>query len=168
MTTTAQQQYQNAYAAADGVLRAALAAATGQAQAQQALSDFYATMITNACKWGVDYSEFVVAQAAVLLDMIKFAPAPPLDVVATGIAIGGHSGPDIPIMFSSAADANQLVGAITVTTNTGGEYHGVITLGGSDKAKFTVDNQGNYPCNLKVGPSNVPAGSYAISLTATP
>jgi hypothetical protein len=91
----------------------------------------------------------------------------PPAMISTGIQIAGQ-GPNVGVNFDDAADAGELVGAITVSTNTGAEYVGVITLSGSDAAKFTVDNQGNYPCNLKVGPSNVPAGSYAVSLTATP
>jgi hypothetical protein len=92
----------------------------------------------------------------------------PPAVISTGISIGGQSGPDIPISFSDAATANDLVGAVGVTTNTGGAYIGVITLSGAHANKFALDNGGNYPCNLKVGNADVPAGSYAVSLTATP
>jgi hypothetical protein len=88
-------------------------------------------------------------------------------MVSTAIQIAGNAA-NVPIHFLTTADANSLVGPITVTTNTGGPYAGTITLGGPDAAKFALDNSGTYPCNLLVGATNIAAGSYSISLTATP
>jgi hypothetical protein len=91
----------------------------------------------------------------------------PPAMISTGIQIAGQ-GPNVGVNFDDAADAGELVGAITVSTNTGADYQGVITMSGADAGKFALDNGGNYPCNLKVGNADVPAGSYAVSLTATP
>jgi hypothetical protein len=66
-----------------------------------------------------------------------------------------------------AANAGDLIGAVTVTTNPPGfGTHGPITLGGADAASFALTNGGNLPCNLIVGVSNIFGGSYSITLTA--
>ena len=60
------------------------------------------------------------------------------------------------------------MGAVSVTTNPpGGSYTGVITLGGASAGSFALTNGGVLPCNLVVGPTNIAAGSYAITLSAT-
>lgn len=66
------------------------------------------------------------------------------------------------------ANAGTLVGAVTVTTNPpGGTYAGIVTLGGANAAQFALTNGGVIPCNLVVGGSNIAAGSYQITLSAT-
>jgi hypothetical protein len=72
------------------------------------------------------------------------------------------------VTFATAMDANSFVATITVTAGGGGTYVGVLTLGGTDAANFALSNGGNYPCNLMIGPANIGAGTYAISLTANP
>ena len=65
------------------------------------------------------------------------------------------------------ANAGTVVGAVSVTTNPpGGSYSGTVVLGGTDAASFALTNGGALPCNLTVGPNNLPAGNYAITLTA--
>jgi hypothetical protein len=95
----------------------------------------------------------------------QIAVSPPPGV-SIGIQIAGQA-PNVGVNFPTAADAGDLVGAITVTTNTGA-YVGVITIGGTDAGKFVLSNSGNYPCSLFVGGTAIAAGSYSISLTATP
>jgi hypothetical protein len=64
--------------------------------------------------------------------------------------------------------AGAVVGAVSVTTNPpGGTYSGVITLGGANASSFALTNGGVLPCNLVVGASNLTAGTYAITLSAT-
>ncbi len=66
------------------------------------------------------------------------------------------------------ANAGTVVGAVSATTNpVGGTLTAPIVLGGADGAKFALTNGGMLPCNLVVGPADVPAGSYAITLSAT-
>jgi hypothetical protein len=63
-------------------------------------------------------------------------------------------------------NANTVVGAISVTTADGRAYPGQIILGGADASKFVISNGGLLPCNLVVGPSDIAAGTYNITLTA--
>ena len=64
--------------------------------------------------------------------------------------------------------AGAVVGTVSVTTNPpGGTYSGVITLGGANASSFALTNGGVLPCNLVVGASNLAAGTYAITLSAT-
>ena len=72
------------------------------------------------------------------------------------------------VSFPTAMDANSFVATITVTVATG-TYTGTLVLGGADAAKFALSNGGVYPCNLMVGPANIPAsppGGYQINITA--
>jgi Flp pilus assembly protein TadG len=65
-------------------------------------------------------------------------------------------------------NAGATIGAITVTTNpAGGNYTGAITLGGANASSFALTNGGVLPCNLVVGPANLAAGAYQITLSAT-
>ena len=65
-------------------------------------------------------------------------------------------------------NAGTVVGAVSVTTNPpGGSFTGTIALGGSAAPSFALTNGGNLPCNLIVGPNNLAAGTYAITLSAT-
>jgi hypothetical protein len=91
---------------------------------------------------------------------------------STGILVAGQAGPNIGINFNSATDAGQLVGAIAVTT-AGGAYVGTITIGGTNGSSFSLSATSNvssasYPCNLYVSQSNLPAGTYTITITANP
>jgi hypothetical protein len=89
-------------------------------------------------------------------------------MVSTAIQIGGQAS-NVSIHFPTTVDANSLVGPVTVTSNTGAPYAGVITIASTgDGPKFALDNSGNYPCNLLIGTTSIGAGSYSISLTATP
>lgn len=69
------------------------------------------------------------------------------------------------VTFATPANANSFVATITVTVSSG-TYSGTLTLGGPDAALFALSNGGVYPCNLMVGASNIPAGTYNITLTA--
>jgi hypothetical protein len=70
--------------------------------------------------------------------------------------------------LTTAANAGALVGAVSVVTNPiGGSYSGVITLGGTNAASFTLTNGGALPCNLMVGSTNLTNPSYSITLSAT-
>jgi hypothetical protein len=94
-------------------------------------------------------------------------------LVAQAIQLAGQSGPNVSINFASATDAGSLVGAITVTTNATSTYVGTISIGGTDAAKLSLSSSSNvssaaYPCSLYVAQSNIAAGSYVITLTATP
>jgi hypothetical protein len=83
----------------------------------------------------------------------------------TGILVGGVSTANLAI---GAQNAGALIGAITVTTSPpSGPQNYTITLSGADAADFAVSNGGVQPCNLIVGPSDLAAGSYAITLTAS-
>jgi hypothetical protein len=70
------------------------------------------------------------------------------------------------VTVGNPPNANSVVGAVSVTTNEGLPYTGVITLGGVDAANFVLSNGGRLPCNLVVGPVDVAAGTYNINLTA--
>jgi hypothetical protein len=68
----------------------------------------------------------------------------------------------------SAANAGDVVGAVTVTTNPpGGSPSNPILIGGPDAGKFALTNGGVIPCNLVVGASNLPSGDYQITLSST-
>ena len=71
------------------------------------------------------------------------------------------------VSFVGMMNAGMHVATITVTA-TGGAYTGPVTLGGTNASLFALSNGGIYPCNLLIGAANVPAGSYSISLTASP
>jgi hypothetical protein len=65
------------------------------------------------------------------------------------------------------ADANAIIGVVSVTTNPpGGALSGPLWLSGADAAKFALTNGGVMPCNLTIGPADIPAGSYSIALNA--
>jgi hypothetical protein len=65
-------------------------------------------------------------------------------------------------------NAGLTVGALTVTANPpAGTYLGTLTLGGASGASFAITNAGKLPANLNVGPANLPAGSYAITISCT-
>ena len=72
------------------------------------------------------------------------------------------------VTFPSTADAGSYVATITVTPAGGGTYSGTLVLGGTDAAKFALSNGGVYPCNLMVGPVDIPGGPtvYNVSITA--
>ena len=87
---------------------------------------------------------------------------PPPVITPTAISLSATS------ITLPATNANSFVATITVTA-TGGAYTGPVTIGGTDAAKFALSNSGFYPCNLLVGPSNIPSsGTYNITLTASP
>ena len=91
-----------------------------------------------------------------------------LTVVGTSTAINLST---TSVSFPNAADAGSFVAHVTVTASGGGTYAGVLTLGGTDGSKFALSNGGVYPCDLMVGPVNIPANTtpgYAIQLTANP
>ena len=69
------------------------------------------------------------------------------------------------VTFPSATDANSFVANVSVTVASG-TYSGTLSLSGPDASKFVLSNGGVYPCNLMVGPSNIAAGTYNISITA--
>jgi hypothetical protein len=106
--------------------------------------------------------------------MVNGQPAIADNVIyATAIQLAGQSGPGVSVSFNNATDAGSLVGAITVTTNIPGTYVGTISIGGTDAAKFSLSGSSNissaaYPCSLYVSQSNLAAGTYVITLTATP
>ena len=83
-------------------------------------------------------------------------------VTATAIALSATS-----INTVGTANAGATVGIITVTA-TGGTYTGPVTISGTNASLFALSNSGNYPCNLLIGAANVLAGTYSISLTASP
>jgi hypothetical protein len=94
-------------------------------------------------------------------------------IAATAVLVAGQAGPGITVNFGSSTDAGDLVGAITVTTNVPGTYHGTISIGGTNAADFSLSPSSNvssaaYPCSLYVSQSNLAAGSYSITLTALP
>ncbi len=97
-------------------------------------------------------------------------------IQATAVQVGGQAGPGISINFSTAQDAGLSVGAITVTTNIPGTYVGTVTIGGTDAAKFSLSSTSNVlsgayqlgVSNLFIGQTNVAAGTYAITLNASP
>jgi hypothetical protein len=71
-------------------------------------------------------------------------------------------------VVAGPANAGTVVGAVSVTTNPpGGTYAGTIVLSGTDAAKFALTNNGLLPCDLVIGTADIPAGVYAISLSAT-
>jgi len=79
----------------------------------------------------------------------------------TGIALSSTS-----ISTNGPNNANMVVGAVTVTANpVGGNYLGTLTLGGASGPSFALTNGGKLPSNLVVGPSNLTAGSYAITIS---
>jgi hypothetical protein len=125
-----------------------------------------ATMVTDAVQHGkLQGAAKLALTATMVADTLIFA---------TAVLLGGQSGPDVNVNFSSATDAGSLVGAITVTTNIAGStYIGTITIGGTDAAKFSLSSNSNvssaaYPCSLYVSQSNIAVGTYVITLTATP
>jgi len=62
-------------------------------------------------------------------------------------------------------NANTVVGRVTVTSNPPGQdTTATITLSGTEASRFVLSSGGVTPCDLKVGPQDIPAGSYAISL----
>lgn len=93
----------------------------------------------------------------------KFTPpvVPPVTpVTPTSITLKPHF-----VDFPTTANANSYVATITVIA-TGGPYAGTLSLGGADAAKFTLSNGGVYPTNVMVGSTDLPAGTYKISVTA--
>ena len=98
--------------------------------------------------------------------------ATPIPLYTLTVTIGGTmtaatiSLSTTSVSFPSPADANSFVATITVTAVGGGPYSGTLVLGGTDAAKFALSNGGAYPCNLMVGPANIAAGSYNVSVTA--
>jgi hypothetical protein len=97
----------------------------------------------------------------------------PVVGVALSIQLAGSSGPGVGLDFATSTNAGTYIGAITVTTVSGGAYSGIITIGGTDAAKFSLSASSNvlsatYPVNLYVSQTDLPAGSYSISLSANP
>jgi hypothetical protein len=100
-----------------------------------------------------------VATVWSLYATLSGAPVTPA-VISVGLT------PTSLIIPSSGNDAGDVIGAVTIVT-TPGYTPSAVTLSGPDAAKFALTNGGVAPCNLIVGPNNVPAGSYSISLTAS-
>jgi hypothetical protein len=84
-------------------------------------------------------------------------PTPP--ITATSIGLSGTES-SLP-----AENAHHHFATITVTA-TGGTYAGTLSLNGADASKFTLSNNGVYPCDLLIGAANVGVGTYHISITA--
>ena len=81
-------------------------------------------------------------------------------VISVGLSI---STVNLPTM-----NAGDFVGHVVVTTSPpGGSPSTPITLAGTDAAKFTLTNAGVYPCDLLVGASNIAAGTYHVTLSAS-
>jgi chitodextrinase len=70
------------------------------------------------------------------------------------------------VSVGAPPNANKVVGVVSVTTANGQPYPGTLILGGTDAAKFALTNGGLLPCNLVVGPTDIPLGTYSINLTA--
>ena len=66
------------------------------------------------------------------------------------------------------ANSGVVVGALSVVTNPpGGTFAGNLALGGTNAALFALSST-TLPSNLLVGSSDLPAGDYSITVTATP
>ena len=91
----------------------------------------------------------------------------PFAIAVTVITATAISLSPTTITTVGTANANATVGTVTVTAS-GGTYVGSVTLSGTNAALFTLSSGGTYPCNLLIGAANVPAGTYSISLTASP
>jgi hypothetical protein len=115
-------------------------------------------------------SFWYITQIAVWLNHAATNAALQALTAATGTALSINLS-TTSVTFATAMDANSFVAHITVTAAGGGTYVGVLTLGGTDGAKFALSNGGVYPCDLMVGPANIGANTspgYAIALTANP
>ena len=88
-------------------------------------------------------------------------PVPPITppITATSIGLSGTEAQLPP------ENAHHHFATVTVTA-TGGTYAGTLSLNGADAAKFTLSNNGVYPCDLLIGPTNIGDGTYHISVTA--
>lgn len=84
--------------------------------------------------------------------------------VASAISLSNNR-----LTTNGPANANQLVGAISVTTNPpGGLISGIsLSLDSACAANFALSSA-TLPSNLMSGPNNIAAGSYPCTITAAP
>jgi hypothetical protein len=62
---------------------------------------------------------------------------------------------------------NDKVCTITAVTSSGAPYTQPITMSGTDAAKFALTNGGVCPCDLLIGPADLPAGTNTGTLRFT-
>ena len=91
--------------------------------------------------------------------------------VPTGLLLNGSSGPNISITVTSL-NAGTEIGPITVTTDSGAPFLGIVTIGGLNASLFSLSPTANvltsfYPCNFYIAQSNLVANSYSVSLVPT-
>lgn len=69
---------------------------------------------------------------------------------------------------TAAANTGFVMATISCVTNPpGNNCTGVITLTGTDAAKFSLSNGGKVPTTLSVGATSVAAGTYSAALSET-
>jgi hypothetical protein len=83
-------------------------------------------------------------------------------------ALAGVSLSNTTLNTVGPANQNAVIGAISVTTNPpGGSASNVtLSLSGTNAANFALSSP-TLPSNLLVGPRNLAAGTYSLTLTAT-
>jgi hypothetical protein len=87
-------------------------------------------------------------------------------VTVTAVLLNGQSSGTI-FVDEPGANAGDVIAAVTVTTVPPGQPPNTpVIIGGSKASLFSITNGGMPPCNL-IWATNVPAGSYPVSLSAT-
>ena len=83
--------------------------------------------------------------------------------LCTGISLATTT-----LATTGPANAGDVVSPVAVTTTpASGNYLGTITLGGTNASSFALTNSGKLPTNLIVGPNNLAAGTYSITLSCS-
>ena len=106
----------------------------------------------------IEVAATAITRCTISLKIVKLAAA--FTILSVNLSVTTLNMP--------TANAGDVIGAVTVTTSPpGGAPSGPVVLGGPDAALFALTNRGVIPCNLVVGASDVLAGSYNITLTAS-